>query len=132
MVRVRPYLFLTAAIIFEVAGTLLLPKTNHFKDIKYVAGVGVLYALSFVMLTFVLDNIQLSIAYTTWAGMGVAMVSLFGHLLYGDRITVTTMVGMVVVIVGIVLVNMVHMQPPSPTVPASAPAIDGASVPTSV
>mgnify|MGYP002631122671 CR=1 FL=1 len=110
MGHIRPYLFLALAIVFEVMGTLLLPKTNNFKHIGYDVGIGVLYTLSFIMLTFVLNNMQLSIAYTTWAGMGVALVSLFGHLIYGDRLPGVTIGGIVVVIVGIVLVNMDYLR----------------------
>ena len=124
------YLCLAAAIVLEVAGTLLLPKVNNFKPSWYMLGIGVLYTLSFLMLTFVLNNIQISVAYTTWAGMGVALVSIFGYILYDDRFTKTTAAGVVTVIVGIVLVNLRYSEPGGKSIVAPAKMV-GDHVPVS-
>ena len=100
------YLFLALAIICEVIGTLLLPLSNNFTRILPTTGILAGYSLAFYFMTFALNNIPLVIVYASWAGLGVALVTLFSFLFYDQFIHWQAIIGLVLIIVGVVLVNI--------------------------
>ena len=77
------YLYLLGAIIFEVSATLLLPLSKNFtKPLISIAIIIVSYLVSFLFLTYALNGIPIAIAYSTWAGVGIFLVALFGYFFY--------------------------------------------------
>ena len=68
---IKSYLFLTLAILFEVAGTMLLPVSQNFTKLAPTIGLMFAYIVSFYFLTFALQSIPIGIVYATWAGLGV-------------------------------------------------------------
>ena len=70
------YLSLLGAIIFEVAGTLMLPLTKEFSEKLPTFIMCVCYFASFYFLTLALRAIPLAIVYACWSGLGVLSLSL--------------------------------------------------------
>ena len=64
---VKTYLFLAGAVLFEVAGTMLLPVTQNFTKLIPTAGLAFFYLCAFYLLTFVADKIPIAIMYATWS-----------------------------------------------------------------
>ena len=57
--------------------------------------------------TFVLKTgIPQGIVYANWSAFGIALVTLIGVWIFGDKISVVTGIGLVVVMFGIVLVQL--------------------------
>ena len=79
------YLFLALAVICEVAGTLLFPRSNNFTKILPSIGILVGYGLIFYFLTFALKNIPLVIVYASWAGLGILLVAPFSFLYFTTK-----------------------------------------------
>ena len=72
------YGYLAIAIICEVVGTTFLVKSEQFTRLVPTLIMGVLYAISFYLLTQTIKTIPLGIAYALWGGLGIVLTSLVG------------------------------------------------------
>ena len=79
---IKTYLILTVAIFFEVGGTMLLPVSQNFTKIVLTATLAVLYLLPFYLITFVVDEIPITIVYATWSGLGVFTVTILRYVFF--------------------------------------------------
>ena len=96
------WLFLTAAIVLEVAGTTSMKLSEGFTRLVPSVLLFVLYGASFVALTFSLKKIDVGIAYAIWAGVGTALIALVGVTFFNEQITVIKFVSICLIIVGVV------------------------------
>jgi len=103
---VKEYLFLFAAIIFEVLGTLLLPVTQSFSKIIPTACVLLSYLLSFYFLTLVIKKLPLTIVYASWAGLGVLAIAVLSAFFYKETFNYPVVFGLMLIVIGVVLVNV--------------------------
>jgi len=99
------YLLLGLAIIFEVAGTMLLPLSHNFTKILPTVGLAVFYMASFYCLTFSLRVIPIGVLYATWSGMGIFLITIFGYFIYRQSVNWQTILGLCLIIIGVILVN---------------------------
>lgn len=97
---------LLVAIAIEVVATALLPKANGFTDPTWTAIVVAGYVLSIWLLTLVVREIPVSIAYAVWSGLGTAAITVVGVLLLDEGLDVVKVAGIALVIVGVVLLNV--------------------------
>ena len=65
----------------------------------------VAYILAFYLLTFALEDIPIAIVYSTWAGLGVMLISILGKFLYGQVLQWQTVLGLILIVIGVILVN---------------------------
>ena len=100
------WIYLTLAIIFEVAGTTCMKLSEGFTRIFPSIAMFVLYGLSFVMMPLVLKKIDVSVAYAIWAGMGTALIALIGILWFKETATVLKVVSIILIIIGVVGLNL--------------------------
>ncbi len=104
------YIYLFGAIIFEVFATILLPFSKNFTK-PIVSIILVLsYSLSFYFLTFALREIPIAVVYSTWAGAGIFLVTLFGYLIYDENLQWQSFVGLLFIAAGVVIVNAFKSQ----------------------
>ena len=100
------YLFLTLAIICEVAGTAALKASEEFTrpipSLIVVAG----YGIAFICLSLTLRTIPVGIAYGIWAGCGIVLVALASYALFGQRLDAPALVGISLITAGVVVVNV--------------------------
>lgn len=100
------YLYLVIAIVAEVVATSALKATEGFSklipSVVIVAG----YGTAFYFLSLTLKSIPIGVAYATWSGLGIVLVSLFAWLYYKQPLNAPTMAGIAFIIVGVVIVNM--------------------------
>ena len=99
------YLYLAGAIVFEVAGTMLLPVSQNFTRLLPSVALIAAYIVSFYFLTFAIRDIPIAIVYASWAGLGVFLVALLSLLIYGQTLPWQAIVGLVLIVGGVVLVN---------------------------
>mgnify|MGYP001028580884 len=98
------YLYLFGAIVFEVAGTLLLPLSNNFTKISPSAGLIVCYLISLYFLTFAIKTIPIAIVYATWAGLGVFLVAFLSYVFFAQAHQWQAIAGLFFIVVGVTLV----------------------------
>ena len=97
---------LVVAIAIEVVATALLPKADGFTDPAWSAIVVAGYVVSIWLLTLVVRDMPVSIAYAVWSGLGTAAITVVGWLLLGESLDVLKVSGIALVIAGVVLLNV--------------------------
>ena len=101
----KPYIFLIGAVVCEAIGTMLLPLSKNFSKPLPSIALLVSYILAFYLLTFALEGIPIAIVYSTWAGLGVMLISILGKFLYGQVLQWQTVLGLILIVIGVILVN---------------------------
>ena len=76
------YVYLAAAIIFEVLGTLTLKYTEGFTKVIPIMLTLVCHGICFVALAATLKSLPVSVVYSIWAGVGTAAMALIGMALF--------------------------------------------------
>tara|TARA_B100001113_G_scaffold353448_1_gene357825 strand:+ start:1230 stop:1550 length:321 start_codon:yes stop_codon:yes gene_type:complete len=100
------YYYLIGAILCEVAGTILLPISKNFTR-PVVSFILVLaYIASFYLLTFAIKEIPIAIAYATWAGLGIFLISVLGYIIYGQTLQWQSILGLFLIAMGVAIVNI--------------------------
>lgn len=100
-----PYLYLAAAIIFEVSGTLALKWSAITNNQWYSAITFISYCVSFFFLWLALKNLPLALSYATWSGVGIAATCLLGVFFFAEKIDTMGLIGVTLIISGIILIN---------------------------
>ncbi len=106
MQPVTAYLCLLAAIIFEVCGTLLLPASQNFTNLKATISLLLLYSISFYFLSIVVNFIPIAIMYATWSGLGIFTLALVSYFAFNQSLNFLSLIGLALIVIGVILVNM--------------------------
>tara|TARA_B100001250_G_scaffold379992_1_gene371098 strand:- start:140 stop:418 length:279 start_codon:yes stop_codon:yes gene_type:complete len=89
---------------------MLLPASKNFTKPVISIVLVVAYMISFYLLTFALKEIPIAIAYSTWAGAGIFLITLLGYLFYGQSLQWQSLVGLLLIAVGVAIVNTFNNQ----------------------
>ena len=100
------WIVLMGAIGLEVAATASLPRTDGFRDPWWTATVLGGYSASIWLLTVVIREIPVSVAYAVWAGLGTAGIAVIGVLVLGEGIDLVKASALLMIIAGVVLLNL--------------------------
>ena len=117
-------LFLTGAILTEVAGTstmALIPESEA-GWLNYLP-MWLLIALSYLLLAKAAKTISIGIAFALWEGLGIALITAVSVLFLGYELSVQEWVGLALAIVGIVMVTLgeTHAEPVDATTAKELP-----------
>ncbi|HVV09706.1 DMT family transporter [Amycolatopsis sp.] len=105
------YLLLALAIAAEVTGTVSLKLSEGFSKLGPSIVVVLGYGVAFVALSVVLKmGLPIGVAYAIWAAAGVAAVALVGVVFLHERINLTMVGGIALVIGGVVLIELGSAQ----------------------
>lgn len=100
------WIFLTVAIISEVAGTSALKSAEGFTRFWPSAIVVVGYASAFYFLSLTLKAIPVGIAYAVWSGVGTALIALVAWVFMGQKLDVPAVVGILLIVAGVLVINV--------------------------
>lgn len=99
------YLYLAIAIVAEVVGTSALKAAEGFTrplpSLVVVAG----YGIAFYSLSLALKVIPVAIAYAIWSGVGVALITLIGWRVFGQRLDAPAIAGLALIVAGVVVIH---------------------------
>jgi len=98
--------YLAAAIASEVVGTLFLRFTDGFTNPMPSVLVLVTYALSLWLTALALKQLEVSLAYAIWAGVGTAAVALIGMTAMGETVNALKLASIALVIGGVIGLNL--------------------------
>jgi small multidrug resistance pump len=101
-----PFIVLLAAIGVEVGATTALPRARGFHDLPWSLVVLGGYALSIWMLSLVVRQMSVSVAYAVWSGLGTAAIALVGMLVLGERVDALKVAALALIIAGVVVLNL--------------------------
>jgi len=100
------WFYLILAILFEVAGTTFMKISEGFTKTMPSIAMTIFYLLSLAMLTFALKKFEVSTAYAIWSGLGVALITIIGVVLFKESLTFTKVLGIVLIIIGVVALQL--------------------------
>ncbi len=101
-----PYLYLVIAIVAEVVGTSALKATDGFTRPIPSAVVAVGYGVAFYFLSLALKSIPVGVAYAIWSGVGVALITLIGWLVFKQRLDAAALAGIGLIVAGVVVIHV--------------------------
>ncbi|OIV36490.1 ligand-binding protein SH3 [Mangrovactinospora gilvigrisea] len=102
-----PYVLLAGAIVTEVIGTSLLKSTQGFTRVWPTAGCVACYLVAFVLLARAISaGMKVGVGYALWSALGTTLIVLIGVLFLGEKLTVVSVAGLVLVVAGVVLLNL--------------------------
>lgn len=101
------WLLLGVAVAFEIAGAIGLRFSEGFTLMLPTVVALAAFAAALFLVSRVMKTLPVSIAYPVWAGGGTAGVALIGILALGEELNAAKAIGVVLVVVGVVIVNMV-------------------------
>jgi small multidrug resistance pump len=96
------WIYLAAAILFEVAGTVSMKLSEGFTKTLPSVLIFVCYAICFSFVNLAIRSIDLGVAYTVWAGVGTALVAIIGFLYFGEPANALKLGSIALVIVGVI------------------------------
>lgn len=92
---------LSAAIVFEVAGTTCMRLSESFTRLTPSVLIFVFYAISFALNTLVTRTLGLSIVYAVWSGAGTVLTALIGFWYFKEPATVLKLVSAGLIVIGV-------------------------------
>ena len=92
-----PWIFLSVAILFEVAGTTSMKLSRGFAEIW--PSIGVMCSAAAVILA--LRRLELSIAYAIWSGVGTALTVMIGIAFFREPLTAIKLASIALVVIGV-------------------------------
>lgn len=102
----RYWLFMTAAIVTEVIGTLAMKYGAHHAS--HAMGLAVMYVMlvvSYTSLALAVKRIPLAVAYGAWESIGLVLITLCSAWLFAEDLNPTKLIAIALIIVGIVLLE---------------------------
>ena len=100
------YLYLVIAILFETVATSALKSSEGFTKPIPAIVVVIGYGVAFFCLSLTLRTIPLGIAYAIWSGVGIALVSLIGWLVFKQTLDIFAITGIAFIITGVAIMNV--------------------------
>ncbi|MGD9128068.1 MAG: multidrug efflux SMR transporter [Planctomycetia bacterium] len=99
--------FLAVAIVSEVVATLALKSSDGFSKLWPSALVVIGYGLAFFFLSLTLkEGMTIGVVYAIWSGLGVALVSVVGWLLFQQKLDLAAIIGISLIVCGVVVMNV--------------------------
>ena len=101
-----PLVALSIAIVCEVIATSSIPKTEQFTKMMPSTVVIIGYGIAFFLLSVTVKSMPVGIVYAIWSGAGIVLVAAVGYFLYGQKLDLAALVGIVFILTGVMIVNL--------------------------
>jgi small multidrug resistance pump len=101
-----PYLILLAAVVAEVIATSALKASAGLTKLGPTLVVFWGYAIAFWFLSLTLSRIPTGVAYAIWSGLGVVLISIVGYVLFKQRLDLSAMIGLALILAGVAVINL--------------------------
>jgi small multidrug resistance pump len=100
------WFYMVASIVFEVCGTTCLKLSEGLS--RWVPGLGVLvfYVLAFGSFAIALRQIELSVGYAIWSGLGTTLITVIGFMFFKEPVTVVKIASIALIVLGVVGLNL--------------------------
>lgn len=100
------YFYLVIAIFAEVIGTTMLKASHEFTRLIPSLIVIVSYIIAFYALTLSFRTLPISVAYAIWCGLGIVLITIFGWIMYGEKLDTAALVGISMIAIGTIVINL--------------------------
>ncbi|MBE9002641.1 MULTISPECIES: multidrug efflux SMR transporter [unclassified Nostoc] len=99
------WIYLIAAILFEVSGTTCMKLSEGFTKLVPSVLIFVFYGLCFSFLTLALKRLEVSVAYSVWAGLGTVLIAIIGIIWFRESATFIKLLSIALIILGVIGIN---------------------------
>ena len=103
--------YLAIAIVSEVIGTTALKSSAGFTRLIPALFVVVGYSAAFYFLSLALRSIPVGVAYAIWSGAGIALVSVVGWVVFGQRLDLGAIICMALITAGVLVLYFFSHAP---------------------
>ena len=100
------YLLLCVAILAETIGTTALQASQQFTRFWPSVAVVLFYGVSFYCLALTLKVMPVGIVYAIWSGLGIIFIAAIGFLVFGQKLDLAAVLGLVMIISGILVIHL--------------------------
>ena len=100
------WMFLGLAIVFEVAGTMLLKASNGFEKTGIGMAAIACYSICFWLFAPALKIIPVGVAYAIWAGMGIACAAALSYFLFDQKLGLLQIGFIALILIGAIGLNL--------------------------
>jgi len=100
------WLFLCVAIVCEVIATSALKQSEGFSRFWPSVIVILGYGAAFYLLSLTLSVIPMGVAYAIWSGLGIALITFVGWVLYGQKLDLPAVMGIGLIVAGVVVMSV--------------------------
>tara|TARA_R110000787_G_scaffold111040_1_gene219917 strand:- start:563 stop:895 length:333 start_codon:yes stop_codon:yes gene_type:complete len=100
------YLILALAVLAETIGTTALQASQQFTRLWPSVLVVLAYAVSFYLLSMTLKVMPVGVVYALWSGLGIILIAIIGFAVFGQRLDLPAVLGLVLIIAGIGVIHL--------------------------
>lgn len=100
------WVLLGLAIVAEVIGTTALKMSDGFSKFWPSLVVVVGYAIAFYLLSMTLKYIPVGVAYAVWSGVGIALITLIGWVVFSQTLDWAAWLGIGLIISGVLVLQL--------------------------
>ncbi|MPV36299.1 DMT family transporter [Georgenia subflava] len=101
------WVWLAAAIVAELAGTLSLRASDGLRERAWLVPVVAGYAVAFTFLGLALRaGMPVGVAYGIWTATGIALIALLARAIWQEPLTRRMLAGIALITLGVVLVEI--------------------------
>jgi small multidrug resistance pump len=100
------YVYLVFAVLAETIGTTALQASQQFSRFWPSCLVVVSYGIAFYLLGLALRFMPVGVAYAIWSGLGIVLIACIGFLVFGQKLDLPALIGLVLIIAGILIIHL--------------------------
>lgn len=105
------YVYLAAAIVFEVLGTITMKYSEGFTKVIPIVLTLICHGICFVALAAALKSLPISMVYSIWAGVGTAAMAFIGLAFFNEALSLQKVAATGLIVAGVVLLNVTQNEP---------------------
>ncbi|BFT74845.1 DMT family transporter [Paenibacillus sp. P36] len=94
--------FLLLAILFETIGTTAMKMSSGFTRVGPAVVMGICYIICFTLFTLALKQLEVSLAYAIWSGVGTALITIIGIWWFNESVSTLKVISIVLIILGVI------------------------------
>ncbi|EKO3697367.1 DMT family transporter [Vibrio metschnikovii] len=102
----KVYIILMVSILAETMATTMMKASYGFTRFLPSCFVVIGYCISFYGLSQVVQTMNIGIAYSIWAGMGILLVSIMSFFIYKQSLDVPALIGITFIVIGIMIIQI--------------------------
>lgn len=100
------YMYLLIAIVAEVIATSALKASEGFTKTFPSVVVVVGYGLAFYCFSVTLKTVPVGVAYAIWAGLGIALITVVGWIVFKQMLDVPAIIGILLIVSGVGILTL--------------------------
>jgi multidrug transporter EmrE-like cation transporter len=99
------WLLLAIGIAIEITATASLKLSEGFTRLHFAGLTLICFGLAFYVMSLVVRTMPVGVAYSVWAGGGIAGVTLLGAVVFGQSLDGYAYLGIGLILAGVVVLN---------------------------